>query len=265
MTTARSLHIKCTTWDQVQSFTDRKLRRGNLLSMKVPFAPGVGDPITLGLELPSEVVVAIDGAITKTSDIEGTSKTWVEVELTGLTMEIITRLRAMVIDGRNAPKTRRAVAAPNGDELAADERGLFVQLSAELKRLRSLPVHGVLGISVDAEAVEVRRGWLAMVHRFHPDGLWQPKVRSRLPTWLKKSSSTSIARTIDSVATWWLLAAPPPLARRCWRRAVGWLDLKTLSALNVVARRRPPFVFAAAPWTRSLMSAAIESPLFPMA
>ena len=58
---SRTLHVRCSSWEQVEIFTTRKLRKGKLLSMKVPFAAKQSMPVTIGLELPNEVVVAIDG------------------------------------------------------------------------------------------------------------------------------------------------------------------------------------------------------------
>ena len=73
MAAGRTLHVKCTTWEQVESVHTRKLRKGKLLSMKVPFAAVLGAQVTLGLELPNEVVIAIDGTVAKTSPVEGDS------------------------------------------------------------------------------------------------------------------------------------------------------------------------------------------------
>ena len=67
---ARTLHVRCATWEQVEVFTQRKLRKGKLLSMKVPFAAQQGAQVTIGLELPNEVVIAIDGVIQKSAPVE---------------------------------------------------------------------------------------------------------------------------------------------------------------------------------------------------
>jgi hypothetical protein len=88
MAPGRSLHIKCATWDQVEAFYQRKLRRGNVLSMKVPFTADTGTPITLGLELPNQLMVAIDGKVLKASQVDGSDRTWMEIELGGLTAEL---------------------------------------------------------------------------------------------------------------------------------------------------------------------------------
>jgi hypothetical protein len=168
MAAGRSLHIRCGTWDQVEAFYQRKLRRGNMLSMKVPFSAEPGTAITLGLELPNQVMVAIDGKVLKSSPVDRSDRTWMEIELTGLTADLLGRLRAMVSDGR-AGVTSQKAGDPVVDELPVDERQLFSHLSHELRRLRQLPVHQVLGVDGDADPGVVRRGWLELVSRYHPD------------------------------------------------------------------------------------------------
>lgn len=176
---ARTLHVRCTTWEQVDVFVTRKLRKGRLLSMKVPFAAGVGAPVTLGLELPNQVVVAIDGTIVRSAQVEAdkpdAGKTWIEIELGGLTDEVLARIR-MLANGPGEPAPAvtpapppRKSAALAGEELPADERALFQRLSSELRRLRAAPVHEVLGVAHDAGASDVRRGWKELVRRHHPD------------------------------------------------------------------------------------------------
>ena len=179
MASSRTLHVRCATWEQVDAFHTRKLRRGKLLSMKVPFQTQNGAQVTLGLELPNGVVIAIDGNVLKASPIEGDTKTWIEVELVGFTEEVLARLKAMA-KGAEPPKPVAPAAPPppakprsttiNLDEApASDERALFQQLTAELRRLRQLAVHEVLGVSRDADADTVRIAWMTLVRRHHPD------------------------------------------------------------------------------------------------
>jgi hypothetical protein len=202
MAGGRTLHVRCTTWEQVETFYSRKLRKGKLLSMKVPFSPVPGNSVTLGLELPNEVVVAIDGTVLKTSPIEGDAKTWIEVELHGFTDEVVQRIKNMAagmaagttpgtLPVGNEKKTTtpprtarptteppaapakppipRTVTAQTHDELPADERQLFQHLTAELKRMRQAAVHEVLGVDRDADADAIRAGWMRLVRRHHPD------------------------------------------------------------------------------------------------
>jgi hypothetical protein len=202
MPPGRTLHVRCTTWDQVETFYTRKLRRGKLLSMKVPFRTDAGAPVTLGLELPNQVVIAIDGRIQKASPVDGdAAKTWIELELVGFTDEVAARMKAMMTGAElpddptppplaapPAPPAGRVPAGagageaprrptppplppppPSGQELPADERQLFMHLTEELRRMRQLAVHEVLGVDRDADADAIRLGWMRLVRRHHPD------------------------------------------------------------------------------------------------
>ena len=193
MAGGRTLHVRCSTWEQVETFYSRKLRKGKLLSMKVPFVATPGGAVTLGLELPNEVVVAIDGTVQKASPIDGDTKTWIEVELHGFTDEVVQRIKAMASavattkPPGEAPTKPRATTTPPpapvtappvvsrtataqaSDDLPADERQLFQHLTAELKRMRQAAVHEVLGVERDADAEAIREGWMRLVRRHHPD------------------------------------------------------------------------------------------------
>ena len=193
MASTRTLQVRCTTWEQVEVFHTRKLRRGKLLSMKVPFRADPGSEVTLNLELPNQVVIVIEGVVLKASAVEAdpkiarsdAGKTWLEVELVGFTEEVIARIRRMAAGGDPAEelaspspapsmspsrtRTSGTLLAVSGDELPADERALFQQLTAELRRLRSVAVHEVLGVSRDADAEQIRVGWMNLVRRHHPD------------------------------------------------------------------------------------------------
>lgn len=176
MTPTRALHVRCSTWDQVELFTTRKLRYGKLLSMKVPFVAAVGAAVTLGLELPNQLVIAIDGYVKQASALEA-DRTWIEIELIGSTEELLSRIAAMVSYEADPPTDPQVVAVLSvrspidaaNDDLPADERELFQHLSGELRRLRAAAVHDVLGVPADAAPEMVRRGWKALLHRFHPD------------------------------------------------------------------------------------------------
>lgn len=309
MAPPRTLHIRCGTWEQVETFYSRKLRRGRLLSMRVPFAPALGAELTVGLELPNHEVMTIDGTVRKCEQSEGDARHWIEIELVGLSDERLRGLRDMVllatsgrvvdsgisvirgtdevtpsvvtvnalaasaaptVVGRAAPgplgppatpeqagstadagdgaagavpsgaarppvsagagagepggpggtggaagtmsrtttggatvrmpllppiaaaaasatmapsfdeetasRAQRhpgpggaAAVAPPAAELPDDERELFAALSSELRRLRQVAVHEVLDVSRDADAEEIRGGWMAHIRRFHPD------------------------------------------------------------------------------------------------
>jgi hypothetical protein len=186
MASGRTLHVRCTTWEQVEVFHTRKLRRGKLLSMKVPFPCDPGTPVTLNLELPNQVVIVIEGAVLKASPVEPdpkaskleSGKTWLEVELVGFTEEVVARIRRMAAGESTDPDPPMPALPRAGritgsqlaiDDLPADERAVFQQLTVELRRLRSVAVHEVLAVPRDADAEQIRRGWMELVRRHHPD------------------------------------------------------------------------------------------------
>lgn len=179
MAAGRTLHVRCATWEQVEAFHTRKLRRGKLLSMKVPFQAHNGAQVTLGLELPNGVVIAIDGNVLKASPIEGDTKTWIEVELVGFTDEVTQRIRALAKSAEHVkpqpapppppPAVKTRVTTREVEEKPSDERALFTQMTAELKHLRAQPVHEVLGVSREADAEAVRVAWMNLVRKHHPD------------------------------------------------------------------------------------------------
>jgi len=204
MASARTLHVRCTTWEQVEVFHTRKLRRGKLLSMKVPFRCDPGAEVTLNLELPNQVVIVIAGVVQKSSSVEvdptlakpDAGKTWLEVELVGFTDDVVARIRKMAA-GEVAPPAAEPPPMPapasrpsrpsyppgelrvasavaraaeaQVDGLPDDERAVFQYLTAELRRLRTLAVHEVLDVPRDADTDAIRRGWMDLVRRHHPD------------------------------------------------------------------------------------------------
>jgi hypothetical protein len=177
----RTLHVRCATWEQVETFTTRKLRKGKLLSMKVPFVGRTGAAVTLGLELPNEMVVAIDGVIQKASAVEGDpTRTWIEIELTGLTDEVMARIKNLAASDSDEEEAtdlailavapvRKSAVMQAAEDLPADERELFQRLAGELRKLRQAPAHEVIGVPRDPTPAQLRSGWKALVRRHHPD------------------------------------------------------------------------------------------------
>lgn len=151
----RLLRVRCTRWDQVESFLRRKLRADGRLSMKVPFDAELGAPVTLTLELPNQIVLALDGTVVRHEAHERADATVVAV--TGA-RHAIARLEAMLADAR---------AGGAGGDLAAT---LSVR-EAELRRLRQQAAHEVLGVSRTPTLAELRRAWRLRARREHPDAV----------------------------------------------------------------------------------------------
>jgi hypothetical protein len=184
MTSARLLRVRCTTWDQVEAFYRRKLRKSGRLAMRVPFAAEVGTPVTLALELPSQILVAIDGTIASVGE-PGSGR--VEVLLFGMTAALMAQLEAMVKHGR-------AAGGDDGDT-ADDERRMVAARDADLRRMRQLPAHELLGVPRDPSALELRAAWLAVARREHPDAV--ARLGSAALTAAAEDAMSLIARAYD--------------------------------------------------------------------
>lgn len=153
--TPRLLRVRCARWDQVDAFLHKKLRPDGRLSMKVPFVAEPGAPVTLAIELPNQIVVALDGVVGAPAQRDRPDAA--VVVLAGA-KAAIDRLSAMVADAR--------VGGGDGDlsaTLAARE--------AELRRLRQQAAHEVLGCSRGPTLEELRAAWRQRVRREHPDAV----------------------------------------------------------------------------------------------
>lgn len=194
---ARTLKIRCPTWDHVETFYARKLRKGRTLAMRMPFTPDVGATITLALELPNELVMAIDGTVDAVKPIDG-KKAGVQLTLHGMTDEVVRRLEALVADSRSestvddaaeqAPKARAPSVAPvpmptdapvdevveyedstTADDLGGTDREVFLTLEERLRELRESGAHQVLGVAWDAGVGDVRAAYFELTKQYHPD------------------------------------------------------------------------------------------------
>jgi hypothetical protein len=137
---ARILRVRCTTWDQVEGFYTSKLRRGRLLTMRVPFEPALNEALTVGLELPSQLVIAIDGTVTHIGAAGTGGKHAVEVNLHGLTAELLDRVRALVAEAR---ASGFADTAPAPGRARTDEVSIDIPVERSADRSGERPVERV--------------------------------------------------------------------------------------------------------------------------
>jgi hypothetical protein len=124
----RILRVRCATWDQVEGFYASKLRRGRLLTMRVPFEPALNEELTVGLELPNQLVIAIDGTVTHIGAPGASGKLAVEVNLHGLSPELLDRVRAQVAEARSSGF---ADTAPGPVRARTDEVSLDIPLDRD--------------------------------------------------------------------------------------------------------------------------------------
>jgi len=184
----KTVKIKCVTWDQVEAFYTEKLR-GNVLVVKMPFRPGIGDGITVALGLPDGLVFAIDGTVVKIGG-EDLGKIPVAIRLFGMTLEVRAQLKRLVSHGRGIPAAGTSVgaravgtkppksrlpetlppsSAPRVEDVAEEERAAFAALETMKKRLLALPAHAVLDVPPNADGETARAGFLARASKLHPD------------------------------------------------------------------------------------------------
>jgi hypothetical protein len=185
----KTVKIKCATWDQVEAFYTEKLR-GNMLVVKMPFRPGIGDGMTVALGLPDGLVFAIDGTVVKIGGEDG-GKIPVAIKLFGMTLEVRAQLKRLVANGRGAagtppsalparpagtrpprsrtPETVPPAPQPRAEDVADEERAAYATLETLRRRLLALPAHAVLDVPPDADAEAVRAGFLARAQKLHPD------------------------------------------------------------------------------------------------
>ncbi len=193
-----SLKVKCPTWDHVESFYARKVKEGNSLSARVPFHPHVGEVVTIALELPDELVIAIESEVLETAPAPDGRKSAVRMRLVGLTPSVRSRLESLVAEARrqksvSGPRPRpetppmpqvlpppepvdapvdelvESPVVPSPEQVPARERAVFVELEGELKRMREAAANEVLGVKWDASVEEIRGAYFALTRRLHPD------------------------------------------------------------------------------------------------
>ncbi len=201
---ARTIKVRCTTWDQVESFYTQKLK-GDTLVVKMPVQPLIGDGVTVALGLPSGLVFAIDGSVTSVGAGDVTGKWPVAMRMHGLTPSVRERLDRLVRDGREGllstptvqtpdppagplaagtisrrprsksippPDGAEAVPPepePRAEDVILDERPAFQTLEAVHKRLLGLPAHEVLGVPFDADLRAIRASYFGLAQKHHPD------------------------------------------------------------------------------------------------
>lgn len=195
---SHSLKVKCPTWDHVESFYARKVKEGNSLSARVPFQPHVGEVVTIALELPDELVIAIESEVLEAAPAPDGKKSAVKMHLVGLTASVRARLEALVAEARrqksaSGPRPRpetppmpqvlpppepvdapvdevvEAPVIPSVAEVPARERAVFAELEGELRRMREAAANEVLGVKWDASVEEIRGAYFGLTRRLHPD------------------------------------------------------------------------------------------------
>lgn len=257
MSAKYTLRVRCASWQALESFYRDRIRPGALLGARVPFVPQRGDQVTVALELPDGIVVAIDGVVRELGETKE-GKTPIMLRLVGFDNATIDRLKEMVREGLEAsvtePGKRVPVAVPKpaargrrspvrpppptpedapidiaippfeppaSGELANDQRKLYEQLTTELERLRELGAREVVGVGSDASPLEVRAAYFELVRQFHPDAV--AMHHSPALTHAASELSIFINRAYDRVRSAVRAADGQSVAGPAFRPELGWL------------------------------------------
>lgn len=164
--------------------------------MRVPFLVDTGAKLVLALELPNEMVMAIDGTVTSAVPAADNKKSAIKLTLQGLTHEVRRRLSTLVEDARSGhsiaddddddyeeytgPPTAVPADAPVDElvepppvprlaDVEADEKEVFVGLDGDLRQMRERAAHEVLGVGWDASVADIRLAYFSQTKRYHPD------------------------------------------------------------------------------------------------
>lgn len=269
---ARTLKVKCPTWEHVEAFYGRKLRDGNLLTVRVPFPIDAGAGLDLALELPSELVMSIAGRVRAVAPAGDGQRNALQLELIGFTDEIRGRLEVLVAESREQPDEAPAPAAPpraaaasrappvpqpedapvderihepappQVEDVREDEREVFVALESELGRLRECAAHDVLGVSWDAGVLDIRRAYFDITKHFHPDVY--AKYRSTPILRLAQEVFIHINKAYDRMRDAAVAAGDAIVAGPALLPHTGWLasfdDLGPEEPVRSRAPRPPP-------------------------
>lgn len=109
-----TLKVKCPTWDHVESFYRKKVKPGGRLSARVPFQAIVGEVVTIALELPDELIVAVEGEVESVAPAPDGKKIAVALRLYGLTLRVKERLEQLVAEARRQREASDPGRGPGG-------------------------------------------------------------------------------------------------------------------------------------------------------
>ncbi len=122
--------------------------------------------IAVALGLPDGLVFAIDGDVVKVGQ-DDNGRVPVALRLAGMGRGVREQLERLVAAARSVQ------AAPPAPEPIASvddvERAEVAAMTAELARRKGLPAHEILGVAPDADLAEVRKAYLGLARRHHPD------------------------------------------------------------------------------------------------
>ena len=190
MATSHTIKVKCATWDQVEEFYTRKVVNERLV-LRLPTRGSPGSMVTIALVMPTGLVFALDALVEGTGTLDERGKYPVALRMVGLSDENKLRLVRLVHEGRGEVVEIEVMAdddvpvptpgdapldevverrpEPGPEAVLPEEKQAFEQLDAIRRRHQELAAHAVLGVPAEATPTAVRKAYLVLAKRHHPD------------------------------------------------------------------------------------------------
>lgn len=198
------IKLRCATWPQLAAIYERDLKRGSLFirtSAKLP----LGKETRVDIVMPTGSVVTVEGRVAYHIDSSDRGA-GLELVLNKLPPSQMWLLESALQHAGAEAATPEDTAQEDAGAARAEEE-LIAALEAELRSLRALNPHQVLGLSYGHGEPEARAAFAELSKRYHPDRF----ARFQSPR----------ARTIAADIFVVLREAYRPFAEAAGRRAAG--------------------------------------------
>ncbi|MBI4511470.1 MAG: J domain-containing protein [Deltaproteobacteria bacterium] len=248
---ARSIRVKCVSWEQVEALYQRKLK-GDLLLIRMPIRPALGDLVSVTLDLPSGLLFTLGGQVTRLGAADKDGKYAVVLQLSRPGDEVRDRLSRLVTEAaeenpvvavrppipeaeqrpasasqsvadRAATESVRPVPVFKIEDVLPAERSVYLSLEQAKRQLLGLKTHEVLGIASDADLSAVRGAYFALAKTYHPDifGRYRSKAVRAIAAEVFLHVNRAYDRLRDAALARGEERVPGPSAHGKW----GWLVL----------------------------------------
>lgn len=169
---SRPVRVKCGSWKQFEMFYTRDISRGGMF-LKASKTLPVGTPLSIVLKLPDDREVIIPAHVVRAVESGQGKATGVGVAFDELDEDTRAELEQML--------PRRGDRAPTDPGVAEEISGMLVDVQSPaeeqalthllttLGQLRGASDFDVLGVRPDADASAVRRAFLELTKKYHPD------------------------------------------------------------------------------------------------
>jgi len=181
---ARPVKIRCKSWDKVQTLYTRDISRGGMF-LRTTKAIEQGTPLRIVLTLPDERVLELEAEVARVVTAADADKRgpgmgirFLDVDAKRQQLEdILASLPTSKakLDLGEEPSTLRpptqppAIVKPSTAPTAADEVKVLAELRKTLASSMAQSPVARLGVPDGSDLTAVRKGWLVMAKRYHPD------------------------------------------------------------------------------------------------